>query len=99
MALAVFGSQLAPSVAGASSVPLPVSMAGVGAAVNGVAAPLYYVFPGQLNLQIPYETAVNGTATLQSTTTGRPLPKPSLSRLPRRASLQTILAPIARWTD
>ncbi len=46
-------------------------MAGVGAAVNGVAAPLYYVSPGQLNLQIPYETAVNGTATLQINNNGQ----------------------------
>jgi uncharacterized protein (TIGR03437 family) len=71
MTLSVFGSQLAPSMAGASSVPLPVSMAGVDAAVNGVAAPLFYVSPGQLNLQIPYETAVNGTATLQINNNGQ----------------------------
>jgi uncharacterized protein (TIGR03437 family) len=71
MVLSVFGSQLAPSAAGASSVPLPVSMAGVSAAVNGVAAPLFYVSQGQLNLQIPYETAVNGTATLQINNNGQ----------------------------
>ena len=71
MVLSVFGSQLAPSIAAASSVPLPLSMAGVDAAVNGVAAPLYYVSPAQLNLQIPYETAVNGTATLQINNNGQ----------------------------
>ena len=32
--------------------------------VNGVAAPLYYVSPGQVNLQIPYETKL-GAATLE----------------------------------
>jgi uncharacterized protein (TIGR03437 family) len=36
--------------------PLPLSMQGITATVNGVAAPLYYVSPGQLNIQIPYET-------------------------------------------
>ena len=71
MVLSVFGSQLAPSVAVANSVPLPVSMAGVDAAVNGVAAPLYYVAPGQVNLQIPYETALNETATLQINNNGQ----------------------------
>jgi uncharacterized protein (TIGR03437 family) len=71
MVLSVFGSQLAPSMAGASSVPLPISLAGVDAAVNGVAAPLYYVSPEQINLQIPYETAVNGTATLQINNNGQ----------------------------
>ena len=33
------------------------SMAGVSATVNNVAAPLYFVSPGQVNLQIPYETS------------------------------------------
>jgi uncharacterized protein (TIGR03437 family) len=71
MVLSVFGSQLAPSITAASSVPLPTSVAGVDAAVNRVAAPLYYVSPAQLNLQIPYETAANGTATLQINNTGQ----------------------------
>jgi uncharacterized protein (TIGR03437 family) len=65
MAVSVFGTQLAPSAATAGSVPLTVSMVGVNAAVNGVAAPLYYVSSSQVNLQIPYETPANGTATLQ----------------------------------
>lgn len=65
MAVSVFGSQLASSTLSAGSVPLPDSLAGVNAAVNGVAAPLYYVSPNQVNLQIPYETPANGTATLQ----------------------------------
>jgi uncharacterized protein (TIGR03437 family) len=71
MALSVFGSQLAPSVVGASGVPLPFSMAGVNAAVDGVPAPLYAVSPGQVNVQIPYETAANGTATLEIDNNGQ----------------------------
>jgi uncharacterized protein (TIGR03437 family) len=63
MILSVFGSQLAPSVQLASSVPLPFSLAGVSATVNGVTAPLYFVSPGQINLQVPYETGA-GTAVL-----------------------------------
>jgi uncharacterized protein (TIGR03437 family) len=70
MTLSVFGSQLAPSVSSASSVPLPVSTVGVAATVNNVAAPLYYVSPGQLNIQIPYETAVNQPATLRINNNG-----------------------------
>ena len=70
MILSVFGSELAPSAASASSVPLPVSTAGVAATVNNVAAPLYYVSPGQLNIQIPYETAVNQQATLKVNNNG-----------------------------
>jgi uncharacterized protein (TIGR03437 family) len=56
MLMSVFGSQLAPSTQSASSLPLPLTMAGVSATVNGVSAPLYYVSPGLLNIQIPYET-------------------------------------------
>jgi len=71
MILSVFGSQLAPSAMSAGIVPLPISMAGVTATVNGVAAPLYYVSPQQLNLQIPYETAVNEIAILQIDNNGQ----------------------------
>jgi uncharacterized protein (TIGR03437 family) len=69
--LSIFGSQLAPSAQSASAVPLPISTLGVAVLVNGVAAPLYYVSPGQLNVQIPYETAVNGTAVVSVTNNGQ----------------------------
>jgi uncharacterized protein (TIGR03437 family) len=53
----VFGSGLASSAQLAGSTPLPLSMVGVSATVNNVAAPLYFVSSGQVNLQIPYETS------------------------------------------
>ena len=56
MVLSVFGSGLAPGVSAASSLPLPISLAGVSATVNGVTAPLRYVSSSQINLDIPYET-------------------------------------------
>ena len=56
MALSVFGTGLAPAIQLDGVLPLPLTMQGVSATVNGVAAPLYYVSPGQINLQIPYET-------------------------------------------
>ena len=59
--VSVFGAQLAPAVSSARTLPLPMQMAGVSATVNGVAAPLYYVSPGQLNIQIPYETPVGSS--------------------------------------
>ncbi len=64
--MSVFGSTLSPAgiAESASSVPLPVTMAGVAATVNGVAAPLYYVSPTQLNIQVPWQTKANATATL-----------------------------------
>jgi uncharacterized protein (TIGR03437 family) len=60
--LSLFGSRLSPVTQSASSVPLPLSISGVEVLVNGIAAPLYYVAPGQLNVQIPYETTANGSA-------------------------------------
>jgi len=52
-------------------VPLPSTLVGVSAAINGVAAPLYYVSPGQLNIQIPYETATNSAAVLTVNNNGQ----------------------------
>jgi uncharacterized protein (TIGR03437 family) len=65
MIAAVFGTGMAPAGTALSApfLPLPLSLAGVSATVNGVSAPLYYVSPGQVNLQIPYETGA-GTAVL-----------------------------------
>src|SRR5438034_1285892 len=44
-----------------TSTPLPTSLNGVSVAVNGATVPLLYVSPGQINFQLPYETAT-GTA-------------------------------------
>ena len=62
--LSIFGTGLATAAQAAASVPLPASMGGVTVTVSGVTAPLYAVSPGQLNVQIPYETPVNSNATL-----------------------------------
>jgi uncharacterized protein (TIGR03437 family) len=70
MALSVFGTNLAPSTQTAYALPLPLMLAGVSATVNGVPAPLYFVSPLQLNIQIPYETAT-GTALLAVSNNGQ----------------------------
>ena len=60
MILSVFGINLAnPENASgqADSLPLPLTLAGSSAKINGVPAPYYYASYGQLNIQIPYETA------------------------------------------
>ncbi|MGA2119876.1 MAG: protease pro-enzyme activation domain-containing protein, partial [Bryobacteraceae bacterium] len=69
--LSVFGSQLSPATQSASTVPLPLSTSGVAVLVNGIAAPLYYVSPGQLNVQIPYEATANSTAVLSVNNNGQ----------------------------
>jgi len=55
--VAVFGEQLSDTVTQAQSLPLATSLGGATVLVNGIAAPIYYASPGQLNFQIPYETA------------------------------------------
>ena len=57
MVMSVYGSKLAGASNIGSAAPfLPYSISGVSATVNGVPAPLFYVSPNQINLQIPYET-------------------------------------------
>jgi len=54
--IAVYGSNLSAASQIAEIQPLPLSMSAASATVNGVAAPLWFVSPAQINLQIPYET-------------------------------------------
>lgn len=50
---ATFGTQLSPTTAAASSLPLPLTLAGITVMVNNLSAPLLYVSPTQINYQIP----------------------------------------------
>ena len=71
MVLTIFGANLADTTWIASSVPLPVQVSGVSVTIGAVNAPLYYVSPGQFNVQIPYETPVNQPSILTVTNNGR----------------------------
>jgi uncharacterized protein (TIGR03437 family) len=58
--VAIYGTSLGPGTGVSSAFDpvtalLPMAFAGVAVAVNGVAAPLYYVSAAQVNVQIPYE--------------------------------------------
>ncbi len=57
MLTSVYGTGLAQGTQQAGRLPLPLLVQGSSATVNGVTAPLYYVSPAQMNIQIPYETA------------------------------------------
>jgi uncharacterized protein (TIGR03437 family) len=70
MLLSVFGSQLSRTTSSAGIVPLPTQLAGVSATVNGVPAGLYYVAPGQINLQIP-DSIAPGPATVTINNNGQ----------------------------
>jgi uncharacterized protein (TIGR03437 family) len=68
----VGGSGLAPSsqLQIASATPLPYKIGGVSATVNGIPAPIYYILPGQIVIQVPYETP-GGPAFLAVNENGR----------------------------
>ena len=68
--LTIWGSQLSTGTDTASSVPLPLSMSGVEVLINGIAAPLYYVSPTLVNVQIPYDLPA-GPATLSINNNGQ----------------------------
>jgi uncharacterized protein (TIGR03437 family) len=60
----VFGGNLSTGTASAAQVPLPTSLAGTSVMFNGVAAPLFYVSPSQINAQAPFDLGF-GTVRVQ----------------------------------
>ncbi|MGA2588562.1 MAG: hypothetical protein ABSH32_01480 [Bryobacteraceae bacterium] len=63
-----FGSFLLASPSGATTNPLPISLAGLSLLFNdGVQAPLFFASGGQVNLQVPWELAGQAQATLTAT--------------------------------
>jgi uncharacterized protein (TIGR03437 family) len=55
--VSLFGTNLALSVALAQTAPLPTTLAGASVQLNGIAVPLFYASPTQMNLQIPWQLA------------------------------------------
>ena len=56
----LFGTNLAGTTASAASLPLSTALGGAQVMVNGVAAPLIYASPSQINFQAPCEIPLNG---------------------------------------
>ncbi|HEV8145546.1 MAG TPA: hypothetical protein VGP79_04165 [Bryobacteraceae bacterium] len=65
----LYGELLATSTRITGDTPWPRTIDGVIVTINGIAAPLYFISPTQINGQIPFETAV-GTATATITVNG-----------------------------
>ena len=65
--LTIFGAGLASGQASydPTASMLPTALAGASVTINGVAAPLLYASPEQINLVVPYEAAGVSTATLE----------------------------------
>lgn len=52
--IAIYGSGLAAAAAPSAAPPFPTALGGVTVTIGGIAAPLYYVGPGQINCVVPY---------------------------------------------
>ena len=59
----IFGSDLAATLAQADSVPLSTNLANVSVTMNGIPAPLFFVGPGQVNVQVPFNVLPDGANT------------------------------------
>ncbi len=57
--ISLFGRNLAAGESFASGLPLPRTLGGVRVLIGGVEAPLFYVGPGQVNAQVPFELAAD----------------------------------------
>jgi uncharacterized protein (TIGR03437 family) len=57
----IYGSNLAGQPAQASTVPLPTNLNQTSVFIGDVLAPLYYVSPGQINAQVPFELPAGKT--------------------------------------
>jgi uncharacterized protein (TIGR03437 family) len=86
----IFGTNLAAGTTLASSVPLPTKLAGTTVMMNGIAVPLFFVSPGQINFQVPWEMLSSPIATLTVTTAGGTSPPVTLILLPAAPGIFTI---------
>jgi uncharacterized protein (TIGR03437 family) len=86
--IALFGQSLAQTAATASTLPLPTTLAGSSLTINGIAAPLYYASPAQINAQVPFEVAA-GPAGAVLTVGGVALPAATFTVQPIAPGLFT----------
>jgi uncharacterized protein (TIGR03437 family) len=60
--ISIYGTELSTGTYQAGSAPLPTSLSGTTVTIDGVAVPLLFVSPTQINAQAPYETPIGVTA-------------------------------------
>ena len=74
--ISIFGTSLAPETQQATSLPLPTMLGNVTVRINEIAAPLFFVSPGQVNAQVPF--AISGTSATVTVDNGT-LPSASIT--------------------
>jgi uncharacterized protein (TIGR03437 family) len=60
--VSIFGSNLAGAMALSDSVPLSTKVGGVSVTIGGVASPIQFVSPNQVNVQAPWGVPVSGSS-------------------------------------
>jgi uncharacterized protein (TIGR03437 family) len=68
--ISVFGAALAVGAGAASATPLPTTLLGTQLLINGIAAPLFFVSPGQINAQMPWEVRGFSTVSVMAVVNG-----------------------------
>lgn len=68
----IYGSSLATQTLSAEALPLPTSLGGTSVIVGGLQAPLFFVSPGRVNAQIPFELAPGQTYQVIVSNNGAP---------------------------
>ncbi|HVW08876.1 MAG TPA: hypothetical protein VHC90_09855, partial [Bryobacteraceae bacterium] len=71
MIVSLFGANFSASTPDPPPAPLPAQLGGTTVTINGIASPLYYVSPTQINVQIPWEIPRNSTAIIKVTSNGK----------------------------
>jgi uncharacterized protein (TIGR03437 family) len=66
----IYGSNLASGTAQALSAPLSTTLGQTSVLIGGIAAPLFYVAPGQINAQIPFELTAGNQYQVQVNNSG-----------------------------
>jgi uncharacterized protein (TIGR03437 family) len=64
--ITLYGNQLSPVNLATSQMPLPTALGQSCLTVNGLAVPVLFVSPGQINAQLPFETAGQVTMILRT---------------------------------
>ncbi len=69
--ISIYGTNLAPSIAiWDGNFPIPLSLGGVSVTVNGKRGYLWFVSPGQINLQVPDDSTTGSVSVVVTTPTG-----------------------------
>ncbi|HEY7680652.1 MAG TPA: kelch repeat-containing protein [Terriglobia bacterium] len=84
--VSLFGTDLATSASSAVGLPLPRMLAGTSVEVNDSEVPLFFVSPGQINFQVPWELArISGGALQATVSLGNPPFQTSVATVPVRS--------------